>query len=192
MTKSTETNKHLHPSERCLLYLLGELSTEDQLRFEIELAKSPELAEMLIDQADGIQMAGSANSHSQLADTHRGSSFRWMAAMLAIAACGLAIVLTDNQSSQFQQTRDEPTEELLIANAWVDTMDHDSSPDALLDDSDTNDVFASNETVGVNEMSDETDNETLAWMLVAFTSESDLQTTTGDQQAIVKESNDES
>ena len=74
-------------SERCLLYLLGELTGEQARAFELELQQSPQLQADLSWQADLLCGIGSTGSSVPAANLTAYPAWRLVATVAAVAAC---------------------------------------------------------------------------------------------------------
>ncbi len=158
-----------------MLYLLGELPADQTAALEQRLAASPELGEELLQQADLIANLSNAScgaltvtpllspSRSQLAGPV-------MVSLAALAACIALIVLNIqpnavSENSFAVRAETSPiiagaSEDLLIAQAWVDHQ-FDSVTADLWVDPEVDDLVAA----AVDEPSDIDD--TLSWMFIA-------------------------
>lgn len=129
-------NSESHPakideatSERCLQYLLGELSTHQSTQFEQQLAMSPALGDELQRQSELLCMASNAISETQIVDTQLanadsatpGSATPWIEAIVALAAC-LLVAFVGWNLTKTSSSINALQEDVLIAQAWaVDT-----------------------------------------------------------------------
>ena len=112
-------------SDRCVLYLLGELSGLEKIEFERQLAQSPELSEQLLSQAACIDELSMATlSEPAVAAPATSTEFRWIAVAtsIALAAClgWLLFSLNGLQGETETLVDAEESETLLIAKVWVD------------------------------------------------------------------------
>ncbi len=147
--------------ERCLLYVLGELNSQEATAFESRLSDSPELAEVLLEISDSVCLAGSLDL--SYVEPHASAKRWWkvVGAVAALAACiVIAWVVSVDQTNPIAASP-ETTEDLLIARAWVGDWfgdEDDIAPDMV-------DIFESSIEVEVDEEVD--DDASLSWMVAA-------------------------
>jgi hypothetical protein len=109
-------------NDRCLLYLLGELTSEQAAAFEHELQRSPQLQADLIWQADMLCGIGSSRSSVRVATETPYPAWRLVATIAAIAACLMIAFLCwphDDERGDVNIANSTP-EAVLIAQAWAE------------------------------------------------------------------------
>lgn len=108
-------------SERCMRYLLGELSADEAATFEQSLGSSPELGDELQRQSELLCMVSQATfDPPQLTSQATSDSFaKWIEAAVALAACFLVAFIGWNLVSKSNASAIQ--EDVLIAQAWADT-----------------------------------------------------------------------
>lgn len=198
--------------DRAMLYLLGEMSPEQELEFVLALAESAWLADELADQSAVLSAAaqsigavepvepvepvsaGRPVSAVEPVDAGRPTGAvrpivskpdgptkpdrqrrRWAAAVLALAGCALAVVGVRSPGTPNANHR--PTEDLLIARAWVDTLE---ASEAHLSDLP---IDGGDEFVDADAdlwLDQGPSDSTLAWMLTAVSSENQSSGVTDD------------
>jgi len=158
-----------------MLYLLGELATHQATAFELRLASSPELGRELLRQADLIANL-SATTCDTLTVTPLPFASRsrfagpFVASLLAIAACIALFVIniqphavSENSVAVLAETSPivaTASEDLLIAQAWVDNQFDSVTTEFGWVDPEVDDLVAAAE-----EPSDI--DATLSWMFIA-------------------------
>lgn len=155
-------------SQRCLLYLFGELDRADTAAFEKQLESSPELGDELIYNANLITTlskldfpaAAVSSSYPQAMGTY---SWRWVASILAIAA-SLAIFFL---VAAFYGAKDlTDSEDLLIARAWASSRVDESFVD-------WEDPQSDNDEAVMDSLVDESPDvdSVLSWMVFAVSTD---------------------
>jgi anti-sigma factor RsiW len=111
--------------ERCLLYLLGELSDEQRIELEADLARSPELRSQLMAQSDLV--LGLSGLQPPVTPGLSGyDPVRWALTVASIAACTLIAFFSwptkqaDQQVLVDRSSSSATPESLLIAQAWAE------------------------------------------------------------------------
>lgn len=109
-------------SERCMRYLLGELSADETATFEQSLGSSAELGDELQRQSELLWMVSQATFDPPPVTSQATSdSFaKWTEAAVALAACLLVAFIGWNLISKSNATS-AIQEDVLIAQAWADT-----------------------------------------------------------------------
>ena len=155
-------------------YLLGELTPSEATIFEQRLESSPAKSDELLKQADLIANLSAASSYdSPMATALPCSPHSWLAkpaiaTLVAVAACIALLVaniqpnaVSENSIAALGETSTNATEDLLIAQAWVDHQFDSISMNFALDDFEIDDLV----TPPIDDLSD-TDS-TLSWMFIA-------------------------
>ena len=152
--------------ERCLLYLLEELSREQEVAFESELRNSVDLQAELDSQS--AVLAGLSTIQPPAVVTPMAASSWSMRMAMSVAAIAatvmIAILCWPGKQVQRSAAVDATPESLLIAHAWAEAVAADMSASDLAGDSEMYeeseklDAFAGN---GQNEAS------SLDWILTA-------------------------
>ncbi|TWU57247.1 anti-sigma factor [Rubripirellula reticaptiva] len=139
MNSNDPPNPSINPCDehgfasQCGLYLLGELAGDDRETFELQLATSPDLADKLVRQADLLlaiaDVRGDLSRPVRLPDqsvapvTLRGA---WISVFIAVAACFVLAV------TGIQLRDSSSTEDVLIAQAWADSISGRQATDSDL------------------------------------------------------------
>ena len=147
-------------SERCLLYLLGELTGEQARAFECELQQSPQLQANLLWQADLLCGLASTGSSVRVANPTTYPAWRLVATVAAIAACVMIAFLgwpRQNERGKVNIANSTP-EAVLIAQAWAEG----ALGDVLGDD---NSEQLPDAEVAL--LSPDEDDSSLSWLVVA-------------------------
>ncbi len=110
-------------SDRCLLYLLGEMNEEQTAAFEAELGRSAALQTELIPQAECLVRL--SNVQPSVVVTPTTASFAAMRLVMTVAATAACLLFAflswpSGQARQNRGTVDSDPEFLLIAKAWAE------------------------------------------------------------------------
>ena len=164
-----------------MLYLLGELATNQTAAFEQRLESSPELGEELLRQADLIANLSltpyEAPQATALPSTSRSPLVGpVMVSLVAIAACIALLVINIKPNSVFENSvaglsETGPivagsSEDLLIAQAWVDNQFDSVTTDFGLVDPEFDDLEVDDLVDATVEEPSDID-ATLSWMFIA-------------------------
>lgn len=172
-------------SQRCLLYLLGELDREDAVAFENQLEFSSELGDELLRNADLIATLSSIEYSTNIiyptTDTPPSlpvaveRSSWWLAASILAVAASLAILLSAVAFYRSEKAAD--SEDMLIARAWADSRNDDSFIDLEVSESENDEALT---TLFFDDASDV--DSALSWMVFAVSTDlsSDQPETTND------------
>lgn len=144
--------------DRCLQYLMGELSPSDADAFEAELAQSPELMDELERQSEMICYLSEAKPVSapvtSVAEPVGG--YIVIKVVTAIAACLMLAFLIRGRDVETETPQAE--QDLMIAQAWVDASESFESSDLEIE----NDMEWQDSVV---------DDASLSWVMAAFEAE---------------------
>lgn len=163
MTSETNPNRdhaiNDDADERCLLYLLGELSADQATAFERELEQDKRLQDELVSQSNLLCTLPNDQPTVVAADspaTH--TSWRLAATVAAVAACLMIAFFAwpraiDNEAS----VANAAPEGLLIAQAWADEPLSDLITDWHEPDNEMDDTF----------LPPEDDDSSLSWIVAA-------------------------
>ena len=158
MTHSSDLSPTEANRQRCMRYLLGELSDQDAVSFENELADSPELSNLLIEQSELLCCIADTSPVAVPTATPNSTQpvLRIAQIAAALAACFLVAIIGWKLNVSDQPKSAE--EDLLIAQAWAATEAPAVGLQSL-------DVDIENENAGsLDEIADES---SLSWVMVA-------------------------
>lgn len=191
MTSGPNHNRHTAPptgksvesmQERCIDYLLGELSAEESADFEGHLAASPELNRELLAQSDLLcAMTRSAKTVPLASDNTGTSLARWTVLVATLAAGIVAAVVGFRSLSDPDQSiarlpaanESVESEALLIAQAWADGQRDDS---IVLTVSDSRYEFIDEDELDLDTEILAADDDVLpSWMIVALAADAESQ-----------------
>lgn len=122
-TNRSDSARHdAETTERCLLYLLGEMNAEQSASFEAQLAASGELRTELIAQSETLVGLSTIESPVTVACDSPANSWRLLMTIASIAACLMVAFLSwpKKQDRSFVSPADTSPESLLIAKAWAE------------------------------------------------------------------------
>lgn len=164
------------PLDRCMLYLLGELSAAESAEFEQCLAESPELNRELLVQSELLCALAAGENTAIVTVATPPSSVVWRAIIVisALAAClTIALVgfrsLPENEQSvaSVDVAANELNEEaLLIAQAWAASRVLDKITEA--------DWSAVETEFDLNSLDAPDNDSVLSWMVVAVAADADM------------------
>ena len=113
---------------RCLQYLMGELSHSDAEAFETELAQSPALADELVRQSELICCLSESMPVTAAKSVSKSAmGYRVVKVFAAVAACLMLAFVARSWKGEAESSQAE--EDLLIAQAWVDASESFQSLD---------------------------------------------------------------
>ncbi len=153
--------------QRCLLYLLGELSHEQEAAFEAELQKSVDLQAELISQSEVIAGLSTIQPPAVVAPMAASNwSMRVPMSVAAIAATVMiAILCWPSKQVQRSLVVDATPESLLIAHAWAEEVAAGLSASNLVGDSE---IYEESERLDAFAGNGQNEGSSLDWILTAI------------------------